>query len=259
MKTFSSGIETGRDEIFIGNTKEEVAKKVSAIFNNPQLLKTQYGLKEDSSFRLLHHIRDVKYLESKIQPVIYRPFNYQYIYYDNYLLRRPFYEVMRHLIAGRGNNIALIATRQFGGGKHFISLCTEQLIERASQPFAPYNVFPLYLYDDNGSIDSNRRPNLDDTIWRTIENWVKFGQAFKPLTANDQSGELGFDAEPEEPHFLSPKDIFDYIYGVLHSPAYRAKYKEFLKVDFPRIPYPPRNDSNRTVSILRPSSLFLCF
>ena len=35
-----------------------------------------------------------------------------------------------------------------------------------------------------------------------------------------------------------PKDIFDYIYGVLHSPAYRAKFKEFLKVDFPRIPYP---------------------
>jgi predicted helicase len=36
----------------------------------------------------------------------------------------------------------------------------------------------------------------------------------------------------------TPEDIFDYIYGVLHSPAYRAKYKEFLKVDFPRIPYP---------------------
>ena len=36
----------------------------------------------------------------------------------------------------------------------------------------------------------------------------------------------------------SPEDIFDYIYGVLHSPAYRTKYKEFLKVDFPRIPYP---------------------
>ena len=36
----------------------------------------------------------------------------------------------------------------------------------------------------------------------------------------------------------TPEDIFDYIYGVLHSPAYRTKFKEFLKVDFPRIPYP---------------------
>ena len=43
-------------------------------------------------------------------------------------------------------------------------------------------------------------------------------------------------ASPREE--LSPEDIFDYIYGVLHSPAYRTKFKEFLKVDFPRIPYP---------------------
>ncbi|GAF80737.1 unnamed protein product, partial [marine sediment metagenome] len=35
-----------------------------------------------------------------------------------------------------------------------------------------------------------------------------------------------------------PKDIFDYIYAILHSPNYREKYKEFLKIDFPRVPYP---------------------
>lgn len=32
--------------------------------------------------------------------------------------------------------------------------------------------------------------------------------------------------------------IFDYIYGVLHCPAYRETYGEFLKIDFPRVPYP---------------------
>ena len=35
-----------------------------------------------------------------------------------------------------------------------------------------------------------------------------------------------------------PIDILDYIYAVLHSPSYREKYKEFLKIDFPRVPYP---------------------
>ena len=104
-------------------------------------------------------------------------------------------------------------------------------------------VFPLYIYDENTTIDnSNRTPNLDETIWRTIENWVKYGKAYKPLTNNEQAGLLGFDAEPEEPHFLTPEGIFDYIYGVLHSPLYREKYKEFLKVDFPRIPYPKNAD-----------------
>jgi hypothetical protein len=37
---------------------------------------------------------------------------------------------------------------------------------------------------------------------------------------------------------FAPIDILDYIYAVLHSPSYREKYKEFLKIDFPRLPYP---------------------
>lgn len=244
MKTFSSGIETGRDEIFIGSTREEVAKHVREIFDDPRLLASKYNLNENSSFRLPHHIKEVHYSENKILPVIYRPFNYQYIYYDTNLLRRPFNEVMRHMIASEGQNMALIMTRQFGGGKHFITLCTDRLIERASQPFAPYNVFPLYLYPSESELgfDTERKPNLDEGIWRTIENWVKYGQAYPPLTTNEQGGELGFDAAPQEPHFLEPEDIFDYIYGVLLSPAYRAKYKEFLKVDFPRIPYPKNKE-----------------
>lgn len=40
------------------------------------------------------------------------------------------------------------------------------------------------------------------------------------------------------PSTFSPIDILDYIYAVLHSPSYREKYKEFLKIDFPRVPYP---------------------
>lgn len=39
-----------------------------------------------------------------------------------------------------------------------------------------------------------------------------------------------------------PEDILDYIYAVLHSPAYREKYKEFLKIDFPRVPHPTNKD-----------------
>ena len=72
------------------------------------------------------------------------------------------------------------------------------------------NVFPLYLYEENmGKVE--KRANLDKDIVAKLR------------------------VSREE---LSPEDIFDYIYGVLHSPAYRAKFKEFLKVDFPRIPYP---------------------
>jgi len=42
---------------------------------------------------------------------------------------------------------------------------------------------------------------------------------------------------------LAPIDILDYVYAVLHSPTYRKKYKEFLKIDFPRVPYPKDKDT----------------
>ena len=37
---------------------------------------------------------------------------------------------------------------------------------------------------------------------------------------------------------FAPIDLLDYIYAVLHSPKYRETYKEFLKIDFPRVPFP---------------------
>ena len=49
-------------------------------------------------------------------------------------------------------------------------------------------------------------------------------------------------APPSEGNF-APIDILDYIYAVLHSPTYREKYKEFLKIDFPRVPYPKYKDT----------------
>ncbi|MFZ1700346.1 MAG: type ISP restriction/modification enzyme, partial [Pyrinomonadaceae bacterium] len=42
----------------------------------------------------------------------------------------------------------------------------------------------------------------------------------------------------EDDDSFAPLDILDYIYAILHSPSYREKYKEFLKIDFPRVPYP---------------------
>ena len=181
-------------------------------------------------------IHTIKYVN-----ITYRPFDNRITPYTGIsrgLHESPQYKVLKHMLTG--NNICLITSRQFGGHKHFIVFSSNNIVEKSSQPFAPYNVFPLYLYPSESELgfDTERKPNLDETIWRTIENWVKYSDAFRPKTANEQAGLLGFDAEPEQTHFLAPEDIFDYIYGVLHSPNYREKYKEFLKVDFPRIPYP---------------------
>jgi predicted helicase len=79
-------------------------------------------------------------------------------------------------------------------------------------------VFPLYL-----QMDSPRTPNLN------------------PEIVNKLSKDIGLEFENEKTGKktkFAPIDILDYIYAVLHSPGYRKKYKEFLKIDFPRVPYP---------------------
>jgi predicted helicase len=89
-------------------------------------------------------------------------------------------------------------------------------------------LFPLYLYPDNKgqqTIDQSleRTPNLNTEIVNQIAEKVGLTFTNEKETTKDT---------------FAPIDILDYIYAVLHSPTYREKYKEFLKIDFPRVPYP---------------------
>jgi predicted helicase len=75
---------------------------------------------------------------------------------------------------------------------------------------------PLYLYPDEQDLDQTRRVNFDPKLYKRLQGLAK------------------------HPEHGSPDEVqvFDYIYGVLHCPAYRETYAEFLKIDFPRIPWP---------------------
>ncbi len=102
-------------------------------------------------------------------------------------------------------------------------------------------VFPLYLYPEEGSIDTERRVNMDAAIMERIAACAIRGAGVPPAEANDRERDAhaqGDTASGTLAPMVTPTNVFDYIYGILHSPSYREKYKEFLKVDFPRIPYP---------------------
>jgi hypothetical protein len=49
---------------------------------------------------------------------------------------------------------------------------------------------------------------------------------------------------------LTPEDIFHYAYAVFHSPGYRSRYAEFLKIDFPRLPLTSSLDLFRVLARL---------
>ena len=107
------------------------------------------------------------------------------------------------------------------------------------------NVFPLYLYPTEGEekLGETRKPNLDEAIWHKIDACLDSSTPFPSASSGNY-------AQNDNSHITTPEQIFDYIYGVLHTPSYREKYKEFLKIDFPCIPYPENKEEfERIVSI----------
>lgn len=185
-KISSVGVVTANDSVLINQDKETLLANVNDTYGSVN--------------------------SCMVKKILYRPFDLQYLYYDVSKIARPREKVMRHMLL---ENIGLIVKKGFPNSNppiHISDTISEfRYWSRSGMQGGDY-VFPLYLYPEDGSFDTERIPNLDATIWAQIN--AAIGKS------------------------TSPEDIFDYIYGVLHSPAYRTKYKEFLKVDFPRIPYP---------------------
>jgi predicted helicase len=140
---------------------------------------------------------------------------------------------MKHLLLGK--NLALAATRQVTSLDFTHIICSRHPIEmKTCSHDRGTNLFPLYLYptetqnanlfDDklpsNG--EKGRKPNLAPKF---IEDFAaKLKMKFIPDGKGDRKKTFG------------PEDIFSYIYAVFHSPTYRSRYAEFLKMDFPRLP-----------------------
>ena len=238
------GVVSAQDNLNMSDTQAEQQNKINELLQlEESVWRNKYKRDKDAQAWRYHNAKiDAQSPKGTYCSLLYRPFDRKYTYYTGKsgLYARPSYSIMKHMLQP---NLALIAKKGYPKDNPpiFVSdtISDFRYWSCSGMQGGDY-VFPLYLYPSESELgfDSERKPNLDDIIWRKIENWVKYGNEFPPLTANEQGGELGFDAAPEEPHFLTPEDIFDYIYGVLHSPHYREKYKEFLKVDFPRIPYP---------------------
>ncbi|MGK0255870.1 MAG: putative helicase [Arcobacteraceae bacterium] len=149
----------------------------------------------------------------------YKPFVENFINYDLTKIDRARYKVAKHIL--NDNNLSLIMRKNMPNEwQHiFVSEC---LVDKNFYGFQSY-FFPLYLSNDENSLTDERTPNLNLEIVKEIEEKLN----------------LKFTNEKEDnSSTFAPIDILDYIYAVLHSPNYRKTYNEFLKIDFPRVPYP---------------------
>ncbi|QQR54598.1 DNA methyltransferase [Candidatus Peregrinibacteria bacterium] len=203
----SMGIATARDSQLIWlnrKSAENLLADLNELDKDDFLIKYNFpGETED--WRYCNAKSDIA--DSKITKIAYRPFDERWTIYSGNskgVMARPRGEIMSNLLQG---NIALNLCKHIRKQYEpvFVSryVTDKSLLSSLDNSYA----FPLYLQPDSG----DRIPNLDQTIWDKINETVDITQ---------------------------PEDILDYIYAVLHSQDYREKYKEFLKIDFPRIPYP---------------------
>jgi len=187
----------------------------------------------DDKINLLEKVKSHYSIEPKeelINSISYRPFDNKFIYWDTSLIERSRIKLMRHFILGE--NLGL-ATIRINKEKEYSGVfITNYLADaRLSDRFLT-SILPLYIYPDNNTQKTIegicvRVPNLNLDIVNQIAQ--KIGLIFtveKEITIGT----------------FAPIDVFDYIYAVLHSPTYRFKFREFLKIDFPKIPYPENAD-----------------
>lgn len=156
----------------------------------------------------------------------YRPFDTRYINYDLSKVERARYDTMKHLKSH--DNIGLIINRQVVTDNWSHIQIVNNMIDARfhySRKGSPVEC-PLYIYHDKTVNNSTRSPNFNMDIIRLIEKNLRIPFS---ILKNDSDS-------------FNPVDLLDYIYAVLYSKKYRDKYKEFLKINFPRVPYPTNKE-----------------
>ncbi|MEE1961999.1 type ISP restriction/modification enzyme [Allomuricauda taeanensis] len=237
FKHSNSGVKTDRDRLFYDSDKKELENRFKTLLSN-ELTNTfieKYSVKDSGSYKITSAIKKVEFDEKNIQLSCYRPFDKNYIYYDPELISRPAQKAMAHF--NGHSNIGLVLGRQgqvIGHMQWNLIFCINTLADYNIFYRGGGYVFPLYLYpldEHQKTIEqtaTNRKPNLNLKIINQIEELLC-------LTFTNE--------KDESDNTFAPIDVLDYIYAVLHSPTYRDKYKEFLKIDFPRVPYPVDSDA----------------
>jgi len=194
--------------------------KVNDLFSQNSMGVTTGHDKELVSFSPFNTDSNVEYY--------YRPLDKLWLDYDLSKVVRPREAIMKHM---RKANISLclIKVNSSVDGLFKVLVTLGITDKTLLSPKDNTNVFPLYVYKDNMGKEE-RIVNFNKEEYDKIAKGLNYLPCYDDDMLMDPTGEYN--------GVLYPQDLFDYIYAVLHSPSYRERYKEFLKIDFPRIPYP---------------------
>jgi predicted helicase len=245
----ANGIKTERDILTIQFKKSILEKiKKDIIELEPETFRNEYNLEKDGrDWKIITAQKDIKSNLSIITDVHYRPFDYRKTIYTGNskgFHSYPRHNIHQHII--NKNNVSLILGRQgqaVGSMPWNLVYINKNLLD-SNMFYRGGNMnFPLYLYPyttDQQSLDitTTRVPNLNPEIVKQIADGLGLSFANEKEAESNVCFANSNEVRTEFKQSFAPIDLLDYIYAVLHSPSYREKYKEFLKIDFPRVPYP---------------------
>jgi hypothetical protein len=230
MPVNSNGVLSFRDDLAIDcdpNRLWERVKDFNSLENDEARRKYNLG-KDSRDWTLTSAKFDIKnnLSENNIKTIAYRPFDKRWMYYTGNtkgFMSYPRKDFMRNLLDTNAENFAILIGRQgqaVGASAWNLVLCVNCISDLNIYYRGGGVSFPLYLYPDKNELDQARRTNLEENICTELQ------------------------LKSDHPVYGKPNEVavFDYVYGILHCPGYRKIYSEFLKTDFPRIPWPRTPD-----------------
>lgn len=230
----SVGVVTSRDEFVIDANKQSLKKRILELKNESQpdeIIKQTYGLRDKASWKLKTTREEIRHadINEHIIPILYRPFDTQYIFYHDALIERLRKEVMRHMMRENYSLCVGRAGQVVGTEKPWNIVFCSKYIEDFNLFYRGGNVnFPLYLYK---SSEQPKRRSFTTAmlLFEPQAEYVVKVPNINPDVFNALKSAYG--------RTPSPEAIFHYVYAVLYSNTYRNKYPGFLRIDFPRVPF----------------------
>lgn len=236
MPINSTGVKTHRDHFVFDFDKDTLHKRISD-FRNLELadsdIAERYDLKDTRDWKLSQCRKNLSRQldwQQHFTQCLYRPFDLRAYYHHKDVVELPRDEVMQHILLGE--NLSLIFMRQVAMQEpysHF--LVTDSVMDNRSfysnkgtMSLAPLYIYPTQqstLFDHDPDHDT-RKPNFSPAFITDLETRLQL--TFIPEDQGDFE------------QTISALDVFHTMYAVFHSPTYRTRYAEFLKMDFPRLP-----------------------
>jgi len=251
------GFQTHRDHFSIDFDKDTVYKKIADLRSasiSDEFVREQYKLKDNRDWKLSDarsQLMACNNWNQKIINCLYRPFDWRPCFFSGIFMDFPRRELLDN-VAGR-DNICLLSSRQqaLSGYRHcWVSDAPANDCAVSTTSREANQVFPLYVYDDE---DNGKQKELFKPI---MSKTGKDGRIpnLNPDFVSAFASRLGLefisDGHGDLSTTFGPEDIFHYIYAVFHSPTYRQRYAEFLKIDFPRVPMTSRPELFRKLCFL---------